>query len=360
MSIFERVYDDLNNSRQNRLEGKVNAIPFHMMPKLAGVIPGVQKKRMVICTAGPKCGKSQLAQFLYLIQPIEYIINNPNKGAKLKIFYFSLEVSKEAIITQLISYKIYKDTGKSIAPERLRSVFEDYVLDEEILQLINKYQDYFKKIEEIVTFNDSTRNSYGIYRCVREYALNHGKIHYKTVIIGGEEVKVEDYYEPNDPEEYVIVITDHLGLLSPEKGDDLRTSIHKFSSNYCLHLRDRFGYTVVNVQQQVAEQEKEEFTFSGNSIIQKLKPSLSGLADCKTTARDVDLVIGLFNPSKFGIQKYNQVDITKWKDNYRELSIIINRHGISNATLNLAFNGAVCNFEEITDSPDEFLTTFKK
>lgn len=352
MSIYSRVKETLKKNKQNRLEGKLNCIPWSFK-RLTKALPGVQKARYQIITASSKVGKSQITDYLYVIEPFEFIMNNPDTNVKLKIFYFSLEMSKEDKIMNLLSYKIYKDTGRIIDPLRLQSVFNDYILDSEIETLLDKYNEWFTKLEQIITIIDDTRNSYGIYKTVREYALANGKIHYKTILIDGKETQVEDYYEPNDPDEYVIVITDHLSLIQPQKGETLWDAMFLFSSNYCLKLRDRFKYCVVNIQQQAADQERQQFTFKGDSIVEKLKPSADGLADCKLTSRDVDMMLGLFAPARYKIKSYNQYDITKFNDNYRELSIIFNRKGIGNASVDLFFNGAVNYFCELPE-PIEF------
>jgi hypothetical protein len=64
-------------------------------------------------------------------------------------------------------------------------------------------------------------------------------------------------------------------------------------------------------------------------------------------------MIGLFAPARYKIKSHNSYDITKLNDNYRELSIILNRKGISNATVDLYFNGA-CNFFRELEDPLEF------
>lgn len=54
MIIFDRVHKELKENKQNRLDGKVNAIPWLSMPKLSNVLPGVQQKRYTIVTANSK------------------------------------------------------------------------------------------------------------------------------------------------------------------------------------------------------------------------------------------------------------------------------------------------------------------
>ena len=352
MSIYSRVKQTLKTNKQNRLEGKLNCIPWSFK-RLTKVLPGVQRKRFIGFTANSKVGKTQGCDYLYVLEPFEFIMNNPDTNVKLKIFYNSLEVGKEEKLMNFLSYKIFKDTGKVIDPLHLQSVFKDYILDNETEQLLDKYDEWFRRLEEIVEISDSIRNPYGIYDTVRKYCLANGKLYYKTILIDNKEVQVEDYYEPNNPDEYVIVITDHVSLLTPEKGEDLWSAMNRFSNNYCLKLRDRFGCCVVNVQQQAMDQEKQQFTFKGDSIVEKLKPSADGLGDNKVVGRDFDLLLGLFSPARYKLKTYNGYDITKFNDNYRELLIIFNRKGIGNGSVDLFFNGAVNYFSELED-PIEF------
>lgn len=109
----------------------------------------------------------------------------------------------------------------------------------------------------------------------------------------------------------------------------------------------RWGYTIVNIQQQAAEKEKQQFTFKGESIEDKLMPSQDGLGDNKMVGRDCDVMIGLFAPFRYNIAKWEGFDIARLQDKFRELSIIFNRRGNGNISVPLYFNGAVDYFEEL-------------
>lgn len=357
--IFDRVIEELENNKKAREEGKDIVLPWRNLPKLSTVLPGIQKSKYVIISANSKVGKTQLADYLFLYEPLDYILNNPNTNIKLKIFYFSLEVSKNQKILQMISNKIYRDTKRVISMDDLKSYFKGYILEDSLMTLIKSYEDYFKKVESIVTFIDNIRNPFGIYKEVRNYAKDNGKFYTKD----GREVNMNvkdpppyDYYKPNDPDEYVIVITDHISLLQPEKVEgkmqELWDAIFKFSSDYCLKMRDNFKYTVVNIQQQAGDQEKQQFTFKGDTVVDKLRPSADGLGDCKLTARDCDIMIGLFAPSRYKIVNYEGYNINTLKDKYRELSIVLNRSGSGSISLDLYFEGASNYFRELDPVKD--------
>ena len=99
----------------------------------------------------------------------------------------------------------------------------------------------------------------------------------------GDEYTKIDKFIKNHPKHYVIVITDHVKLMSFEK--DLNTTksvIDKWSSDYCLHLRDKLGVTIVNVQQQAADKEKMNLSHMNSkslwtSYMPNLKLQVKGL-----------------------------------------------------------------------------------
>jgi hypothetical protein len=53
LSIYNRVKATLKQNKQNRLEGKLNCIPWSFK-RLTRALPGVQKKRYIGVTANSK------------------------------------------------------------------------------------------------------------------------------------------------------------------------------------------------------------------------------------------------------------------------------------------------------------------
>ena len=355
MPLFNSVNEKISENKKRRLTGDVISIPWSL-PRLSKVLPGIEQGRYNLISGSPKAGKTQITDFLYVYQPIEWIINNPSTNIKLKIFYFSLEVSKETKIKAAICYRLFKDYNLLISPQKLSSVFGSYILKDNIEKIINSisFKEWFHRFEEIITFYDSIRNPYGIFNIVKSYAEHpsNGKYTYKTISWQNEDKtyedrKVRDKYIPTNPDEYVIVIVDHIGLLQPTKGDTLHQAISKFSSDYCLQMRNRWNYIPVLVQQQAADSSKAQYTFRGDTVIDKIKPDAEGLADMKYTARDADLMISLFYPHRYKIKEYEGIDLTKIGDSHREFMINLNRNGISNASIQLMFLGSSSYFAEL-------------
>lgn len=264
-------------------------------------------------------------------------------NVRLKIFYFTLEMSKEEKMLYLISNILYIKEGLRIPPVDLKSTSSQRILSQEVLDIIKKYQEYIEKIESIIEFVDSVSNPTGIFKIVRDYAHAHGTQHRRVIKTGdGREIEVDDYYEPNDPDEYVMVIIDHISLISTESNLDLRESITKLSSSYLIQLRNKYNYIPVIIQQQAAAQESVE-----NKKANKLKPSLDGLGDNKLTQRDANVILGLFSPLRHELPEYMGYDITFFKDNIRFLEVLGGREGGAGIVTPLYFDGAVNFFKEL-------------
>ena len=286
-----------------------------------------------------------------MYNPIGFVQKNRDKNIKVKVFYFSLEMSKEQKLVQAMSHRLFveSDAKLRVQPEQLRSVRS--AVDNGILDRVAGLKDYFDEFESSVTFIDSIKHPTGIFKFMDQYAKSNGKVHMKTVEFTdnktGEKYTNEifDYYEPDNEDEYVIIIVDHAALLSNESGMSLHQTINKLSSDYFVKLRNRYKYIPVLIQQQASSQESID-----NMKADLLKPTLNGLGDCKLTQRDADVILGLFSPFRFRKKKYpeeNGYDIMFFRDNIRFLEVIAAREGGSNAMAPLFFDGGVNYFKEL-------------
>ena len=349
-TLYDRVYEQIVNRRDRLLKGNINCIPWGF-PRFEEENPGIEQGKYYLISANSKVGKTQIADWLFLYNTIQQVLEN-NLKIKLKIFYFSLEMTKEEKMLSAFANILYIKEGLRIAPKDLKSTKADRILSEDVLLIIEKYKPYFEKIEEIVEFIDDVRHPFGIYNLVREYALANGTVHYREIDIDGKITKVEDYYEPNNPDEYVMIMIDHISLISPEKRNGVQLTLHEsisvLSSDYLIKLRNRFNYIPVVIQQQSAAQESVD-----NKKANKLKPSLDGLADNKLTGRDANVILGLFSPFRHEIPEYMGYDVVFFKDNIRFLEIMGGREGGAGVTCPLYFDGAVNYFKELPLSKDQ-------
>lgn len=356
MNEFDNIIARIKKNKNNHSQGNFNCIPFSEYERLEKIIPGVEHSSYYLITASSGVGKSKLCRNFFVNLPYSYCRKN---NIPIKIFYFSLEESKEKVILSEISKYLFLKYNIIISVKQLRSVGRYNTVSEDIISLIEEAKDYVNKYLEVVDIIDDIRNPTGIYKHVRDYALKIGTYYnydntpftpnqmLKLQLNDEQEFKNVAYYKKHDENHYVIVIIDHISLLTTESGLTDWQTMGLLSNKYLIKLRNTFGFTPVVVQQQVSDKERIEVNFRGETVIQKLRPSLDGLGDNKTIQRDVDIAIGLFSPERYGIADYNGYRLNLLKDNYRELLVLKDRDGISNRGLSLYFRGECDYFEEL-------------
>lgn len=362
-SLFEKTLATIVRNKEIKESGGYNCIPFSFS-RLNNYLPGIIKGVQYIITANSGVGKTQLAKFMFVNTPYKFIKENPKAGIRLKIMFFALEESKEEFMYSLITNRLKEVYGISVSVSTLQSISTE-ILSEDLLNKIKDCKEYFEDLSQCLDVIDGISNATGIYKYVREYSQKHG-IHYyynyktdkekKHVITESEYHTRPDrenyayaHYIPNDPNEYVIIICDHLSLLQTEAGAiTLHESMTRMSAEYARkQITKHFKYVFVGTQQQASDKEKLQFTTTGRNIEQKLEPSLDGLADNKTTQRDALVVLGLFAPDRYGIKSHLGYNIDALKDKYRTLIILKNRIGRPNLKLGLFFDGETNTFKEL-------------
>ena len=345
-TLRDRVLTNLKERRSRVLEGKINCIPSPFK-RFRNDFIGIEQSCYYCITASTKGGKSQFTSYTFIYEPLMFCYYT-NKDIDLKVLYFPLEETPERILQRFISWLLFTHSKGEIriSPRDLRSTTDavpqeilDILQEEEIQNIIN----YF---EEHIIFSTET-NPTGIYKFCKQYAEENGTVYtkpgkYKDELGTVRETQVFDRYVQNNPNEIRLIIIDTINLIDTERGLSLKQSMDKMSEYLAKYLRNRYHYSPVVIQQQAFEGE-------GNDAykLNKFKPSIANNGDSKYTARDSNIVLGLFSPFKFGLAEYEGYDIRKFKDNIRFLEVLISRDGELGGVCPLLFDGAVSAFKEL-------------
>lgn len=356
MSRFKQVMGNLRLRRERVLNGLYSCIPLPF-PRFREWVPGIEMAKFIVVTANQKVGKSKFCDYLFVYESLFFILEHPEM--RLKVLYFTLEMSPEEKYNEFLCHLLFRLDGIEISPTELKSTDRDHPIDEKILELLEteKYQRYIKAFENVVEYIDDQRNPTGINKYCRDYALAHGHLNFKKgkrkdpitdEIIDADVIDNDNPYTPDDPEERRVVIIDNASNLSLESGLKKMETIDKMSK-YGITLRNQLKYIFVLIQHQAQAQEGIE-----NQKLNKLKPSSDGLADCKTTTRDANMVIGLYSPFKYGLREYEGYDITKFRNHIRFMEVIEDRdYGANGQICPLYFDGAVSTFNELPRPDDK-------
>lgn len=270
--------------------GKVNCIPSPF-ERFTRDFVGVEQGKLYGLSASTKAAKTQLTNFIFVYSTVWYAFCNQDK-VRLKIMYFNLEENEENITLRFISHLLYRYSHGAMRKDikALKSTRSWAPIDSEILDMLEEdpYKSVMDFYDSVVEFRGE-RNPIGISKAIETFCKENGTVKTKKMEITNDfgqkqVVDVFDSYEPNDKDLYFIPIIDHLGLVSPESGNSLKQAMDLLSSNL-VKFRNRYNCSPVMVIQQAASQESLE-----NFKAKKLRPSVSGLGDSKTVARDRRLI----------------------------------------------------------------------
>lgn len=348
MSIIDRTLSFIKERKAKIRNGGINSIQSPFIRFLDDFL-GVEQQKYYVVTGSTKAAKTQLATYVFIYNTLLYCMKYPDK-ARCKIFYYPMEEAPEDVVLRFESFILNEILKTRISVKDLTSTCNKEVSQDIIDKLENDLKPYLDFFNEHVEFSTS-RNPTGVWNEVKRYCEENGTVHKKKQKVKDDngdthEVDVFDYYEKNDPDEYVIVFFDHLSLVQLERGMTLKQSADKLSE-YFVVLRNRYKIIPVLVQQQTAEMESLD-AFKEK----KLRPTAQGLADTKYSGRDCNVLLGIFSPFRHELPEYKGYDITRLRDNCRFLEVILNRGGSAGGQIGLFFDGATCNFAELPKSTD--------
>lgn len=333
---FQNLSDKIDYNKEAIAKGEVNFLPlYYTFPRFIEFLPGLIKSDYLLLSAGAKVGKTKFTHFLCseLLRLMEI---KPN--LKVNIVYNSLEESVEKFKSAYLLKYMYSK-GCHLNYYGLMGYSETPLTDYEIQIKDEAVSYYTKNVEpylEVVTELSSVK----FYKHCEAKMLSTGKV------INGE-------YVANDPNEWWIFVSDHIGCYVKEPGMTQGETLHQFSAILTRNKLCKFYNAVcILVQQQINTKDAIEANVKPKTLIEKVKPSIDGLADHKGTGRDATIVLGLFNPHKWIEHIPGRVYKGISLDNVqmRTLCFIATREGagLEDSEYPMYFNGATNQFTEIS------------
>lgn len=297
-------------------------------------------------------GKSGLVCDAFILNPYDwYLKNKDTTKIKLKIFFFSMERSISFTLAKWVSRKIFLEQGELISVNRiLGRVSLEKKLKPHEEDMVLFYKDYINGMsdEGVLEIIEGPKNPMGIKKLIDDYALSHGH-----------KEKIDTYnsvYIPDNSNEIVLIIKDHIGLYKRETREGMRYDTKKeiidLASSDDRRFRDLYGYSPVEVSQFNRSIANPIRIKSGN-----VSPSLEDFKETGSTQEDADVVMALFDPIRYSIAYPDGKDemgyeLKKLRDEkgikkYRSLSILKNTYGGDDIGIGMAFQPVCGVFKEM-------------
>ena len=344
---FRGLYDRIVTNQEAIKNGDVNFLPlYYAFPSLRNSFPGFIKGDHGILSGATGVGKSKLAHFL-----LNTLANLRRMKPKLKmsIIFNTLEETEEKFKSNYI-IEYLSEFEEYVSYYQLLGYSETFLTQRQ-LELVKEATDFYEVELEpnliVVTESDTTK----FFNFVVSEMSKYGSLQIMEIDGKREEVFIYD-----DPNQFVIVVSDHIGCYRPRRGTNLYDTLQEFcitQSRVILGLK--YGCINFLIQQQVKAKEQIEANIKPKTFIEKVKPSIDGLALYKNSADDATFVIGIFDPHKWkehiagGV--YNGInlnDVEQQKRRIRSLCFLKTREGVlEDRELVVGFDGATNQFYEL-------------
>lgn len=343
MSGFQNLKDRIEQGRLG-----LNAGFSTGSSKLDSVIQGVQRRTFYVLGGGIGTGKTAFTDHSFVLKPYEEMLHmiksEVAKPLFLRIFYNSFEIEKVNKLAKWVCHKLFRDYGIITDINNVLSIGKNKI-SQEIYDKVCECQDYMERMEDYVHIQDISTNPTGIYMNVKKYMDNNGTVVEEKKQVRGEWITFHRYI-PNNIDEIVIVITDHVGLLRVEKDCHTKKErIDKYSEQ-AISLRNFYGVSSVALSQfnrELADLDRRRFG--------ELTPQLEDFKDTGNLSEDGNIVMALFNPLRYNITTYNNINILAMGGRYRPIICLKTRDGSDMIKVNQNFLGEVGYFR---DFPDPF------
>lgn len=302
----------------------------HGHKKMSLVIPNIQQGTYYLVGAETSVGKTAFADEFFVINPIEYLLEN-ECDIKLKIIYFSFEIEKRLKMSKYIAYHLYKkyniltDINTILSRGKNRISTELYNCVLESVKHMEKYEDF-------ITIYDKNINPTGMWKYMIDYSNENGT---------WEKTETSSMYVPHNKKLFTIFMADHLNLMSLERGFNRKQNIDK-ASEFAVTLRNKCNYIPVFIQQL-----NRSISSTDRFRIDRVEPQLSDFKDTAVTQEDANVVLTLFSPFRYEMENYHGYDILKLRNKFRAIQILKNRDGEADKQYGFHFIGQIGKFTEL-------------
>lgn len=387
VSIFQtEVLDHVHEG----ISGTPTQIPLHLqrVNNYLSIRPSIY----TIVGGNSGSGKTSFVDDTFVLKPYTtWYKYRDATDITVRVLYRSMERKRRLKLAKWSCWKMYQDYGILVDAETLLGYKKEKITQDTWDKLVS-CRDWANEMLDYVDIRDgrSTPSEYKAW--VDGHALRHGVLYtansigvtssedpftvidsfasgkVRTLRNGDTEPIVEftykgkDYqlkagerrYFPHREKEITLIVSDHVGKFSPDKGMSSKKQIIDAASEYNSDFRDVYGHSPVAVSQfNRATGDIQRIKHAGGD----LSPQLEDFKDTGGLVEDCDVALTIFNPFRYkayddnGMYKgYNIRDYMvnpNGFNRYRLLSILKNSYGIDDVDFGMKFLGEVNDFSTL-------------
>jgi len=335
--------ESLKNLIEEGRQGRSVWIPLGL-PRLGQHIQ-IAPKRYYLLGGASGTGKTALGHQLFILSPYAWYkrmaIDTQETDVKLKIIVRNMErptpvlLGKWACLYLWVKYRMVMDVTTLLGYGQQKSRVTD-----DVFEKVSEALDYFQEMLDVVQIIPGSENPTGIWNQLKRVAEEDGK----TIPV----TKYVKTYVPRNSNQITLVMLDHIGRISVERGFDERINLKKMSE-YLSICRDLYGMSPVVINQ--FNRGLQETSRRG--IIEPEERDFKGASNMY---EDTDYAIALFNPMKYGKREHggyqaHKMISTDGVNRFRAVHVLKNSYGMDDFQVGLRFVGEVGQFDELAIPP---------
>lgn len=326
------------------LEGKFTGLS-NGLDRINKYIFNVQRGCYTLIGGLSGSAKTKLVDFILLnaVQDAEV------KGTPINIFYYSYEIDENTKKAEWLAMLIYNKYNKIVAPETIKGL-GDFRLTSEEQIMVDAEMDNLERLFSKITWRWESIHPTGMYMEWISHMKTRGEFVYRDYVdTDGSTKQKIDKFALNNPEEYNIVICDHIALSKREKGYTLKENLDKLSEHAvrCRNLYNMSFFLLQQFNQGLNSVDRQKF--KGVDV----SPQQSDFKDTTNPYTDADVVLGLLNAHKMDMEVCLDYNINvhnapyNLKDRFRMLKVVKNRLSRDGVAVGLLFIPEALTFKEL-------------
>lgn len=179
-----------------------------------------------------------------------------NKGNyNLNFLYFSFEMASDVLFAKLLSRYIYDEFDKIITYKDILSLNEK--ISDDDFYYVEKSLSWLNSLSKNLTIYDKALSPNAIYAVTKEWLKRFGNF-----------VEISEHkeeYVPLNPEDYKIILIDHVGLIS---GQGSKKEKIDLTVDYMIGFRNKCNITGILIQQMNRNSKSMERRLNGYELYQ--------------------------------------------------------------------------------------------
>lgn len=264
-------------------------------------------------------GKTTLADYMYFYSLWQ---DSKRKSIPLKLDYYSFEISEIMKKTRMASLIYWLKYKQELPASYMIGQIEGLTIKPEEEQRLIIVAKEVEEIFDSIHFIETPTTAVQMWQRMIQRAEENGEVlrNRNQQGLAGEIVG----YKPHNPSTFQVNIIDHLALIEPTQGQNLKQAMD-LASIFFVRARNLFGATTVAIQQFNTEMQGAAREARNQMAYM---PSRLDFGDSRYTYRDADVVMALTRPYDFQLDRFGDfTELEKWGTYFVVNALLKNRWG---------------------------------